>query len=152
MAQVYAQQAQAAGINVNLRQIAVTEYYGPNYLKWVFAQDYFYSGPYLTLVEQTTLPKGPFNETHFDNPTYNNLFSQALATLDTAKRTEIAHEMQMIDYNEGGYIIPFFPSVIDGYAPNVNVTAAERDEGRQVSEMNRWTTSAKTSAASICGA
>ena len=35
-------------------------------------------------------------------------------------RNEIAHEMQMIDYNEGGYIIPFFPAVIDGYAPNVN--------------------------------
>ena len=57
----------------------------------------------------------------------------------------------MIDYNQGGYIIPFFP-IIDAYKPNVNVTAAERDEGRQVSEMNRWTTSAKTSAASICGA
>jgi peptide/nickel transport system substrate-binding protein len=134
MAQVYAQQAQAAGINVNLRQITVTEYYGPNYLKWVFAQDYFYSGPYLTLVEQTTLPKGPFNETHFDNPTYNNLFAQALATLDTAKRTEIAHEMQMIDYNEGGYIIPFFPSVIDGYAPNVGGIVPSKTG----SSLNTW--------------
>jgi hypothetical protein len=26
----------------------------------------------------------------------------------------------MIDYNEGGYIIPFFPPVIDGYTSNVN--------------------------------
>ena len=45
---------------------------------------------------------------------------QALASLDVNKRTEIAHEMQMIDYNEGGYIIPFFPAVIDGYSPSVN--------------------------------
>jgi peptide/nickel transport system substrate-binding protein len=134
MAQVYAQQPQAAGINVNLRQITVTEYYGPNYLKWVFAQDYFYSGPYLTLVEQTTLPKGPFNETHFDDPTYNNLFAQALATLDIAKRTEIAHEMQMIDYNEGGYIIPFFPSVIDGYAPSVGGIVPSKTG----SSLNTW--------------
>jgi peptide/nickel transport system substrate-binding protein len=134
MAQVYAEQAKAAGINVNLRQITVSEYYGPNYLKWVFAQDYFYYGPYLVLVEQATLPKGPFNETHFDNPRYNSLFSQALSTLDTATRTEIAHEMQMIDYTEGGYIIPFFPSVIDGYAPNVNGIV----ESKTGSSLNTW--------------
>jgi peptide/nickel transport system substrate-binding protein len=34
-------------------------------------------------------------------------------------RTEIAHEMQMIDYNWGGYIIPYYPPVIDGYAKNI---------------------------------
>ena len=134
MAQVYAQQAQAAGINVTLRQISVTEYYGPNYLKWVFAQDYFYYGPYLVLVQQATLPTSPFNETHFDNPQYISLFNQALATLDTSKRTEIAHEMQMIDYNEGGYIIPFFPAVIDGYAPNVNGIV----ESKTGSSFNTW--------------
>jgi peptide/nickel transport system substrate-binding protein len=134
MAQVYAQQAQAAGINVTLRQISVTEYYGPNYLKWVFAQDYFYYGPYLVLVQQATLPTSPFNETHFDNPQYISPFNQALATLDTSKRTEIAHEMQMIDYNEGGYIIPFFPAVIDGYAPNVNGIV----ESKTGSSFNTW--------------
>ncbi|HLH67386.1 MAG TPA: ABC transporter substrate-binding protein [Solirubrobacteraceae bacterium] len=120
MAQVYAQQAAAAGINVKLRQITVTEFYGPNYLKWVFAQDYWYYSPYLPQVQQATLPVSPFNECHFDNPRYNSLYSQALATLDEAKRVEIAHEMQMIDYDQGGYIIPFFPPVIDGYAPHVH--------------------------------
>ena len=74
----------------------------------------------LPQVNQATLPGSPFNETHFDNPKYISLYNQALATLDASMRTEIAHEMQMIDYNEGGYIIPFFPAVIDGYAPNVN--------------------------------
>jgi peptide/nickel transport system substrate-binding protein len=120
MAQVYAQQAAAAGINAKLRQITVTEFYGPNYLKWVFAQDYWYYSSYFPQVNQATLPASPFNETHFNNAKYKNLYAQGLATLDVSKRTEIAHEMQMIDYNEGGYIIPFFPSVIDGYAANVN--------------------------------
>jgi hypothetical protein len=27
--------------------------------------------------------------------------------------------MQLIEYNEGGYIIPFFPPVIDGFGTNV---------------------------------
>jgi len=119
MAQVFAQQAALAGVKVNLRKVTVTDFYGPNYLKWVFAQDYWYYQPYLPQVQQATLPTAPFNETHFDNPRYNALYQQALSTLDEAKRTEIAHEMQMIDYTEGGYIIPFFPPVIDGYGANV---------------------------------
>ncbi len=67
MAQVYAQQAAAAGINAKLDQVTVTDFYGPNYLKWVFAQDYWYYSPYFPQVNQATLPGSPFNETHFNN-------------------------------------------------------------------------------------
>jgi hypothetical protein len=42
--------------------------------------------------------------------------------------------MQMIDYNEGGYIIPFFPAVIDGYLPNVNGIV----ESKTGSSFNNW--------------
>jgi peptide/nickel transport system substrate-binding protein len=47
------------------------------------------------------------------------LYNEAVATLDPTMRTELAHELQMIDYNYGGYIIPYFPPVIDGYAKSV---------------------------------
>jgi hypothetical protein len=57
-----------------------------------------------------------------------------LATLDVTKWTEISHEMQMIDYNEGGYIIPFFPAVIDGYASNVNGIV----ESKTGASFNNW--------------
>jgi peptide/nickel transport system substrate-binding protein len=119
MAQVFVQDAAQAGVTVNLRQVTPTEFYGPSYLKWVFAQDYWYYNPYYPQVQQAMLPTAPFNECHFDDPRYNKLYAQALASTDEAKRIEIAHEMQMIDYTEGGYIIPFFPPVIDGFAPNV---------------------------------
>lgn len=39
--------------------------------------------------------------------------------------THIAHQL-LIDYNQGGYIIPFFPAVIDGYAPNVGGVVTSR--------------------------
>ena len=134
MAQVYAQQAAAASINVTVRQLTVTDYFGPNYLKWVFAQDFFPYLPYLSQVLQSMVPGATFNETHYDNPRYNSLFAQALATVNVAKRTEIAHEMQMIDYNEGSYIIPFFPAVIDGYAPNVSGIVPSKTGG----SFNDW--------------
>jgi peptide/nickel transport system substrate-binding protein len=120
MAQLFAQQAAAAGVNVKLRQVTPTDFYGPNYLKWIFAQDYWYYQPYFAQVNQATLPMSPFNECHFDDPRYNSLYRQAQATLDESKRREIAYEMQMIDYNQGGYVIPFFPPVIDGYSSNVH--------------------------------
>jgi peptide/nickel transport system substrate-binding protein len=119
-AEVLAQQATAAGIGINVLQVTVDDFFGTNYLKWVFAQDYWYFNFYLPQVSLATLPTSPFNECHFDNPQYDALYQQAIATIDDAKRTELAHEMQLIDYTEGGYIIPFFPPVIDGYGANVN--------------------------------
>ncbi len=129
MAQLFAQDAAKAGVTVNLRKITVTEFYGPNYLKWQFAQDYWYYQPYLPQVQQATLPTSPFNECHFDDPQYIKLYNQGLATLEVAKRTEIAHEMQMIDYNRGGYIIPLFVPLFEGYATNVQGAVPSRTGG-----------------------
>jgi peptide/nickel transport system substrate-binding protein len=118
-AQVFAQQASAAGISVSVDDVTVDEFYGTSYLKWPFAQDYWFYNFYLPQVSLATLPTSPFNETHWDNARYNSLYAQAIATTDASLSTELAHEMQQIEYNEGGYIIPFFPPVIDGYGTNV---------------------------------
>ncbi|MGH9302883.1 MAG: ABC transporter substrate-binding protein [Acidimicrobiales bacterium] len=128
-AQVLKQQLSGL-INIALDEITVTEFYGTQYLKWLFAQDYWYYSSYLPQVAQATLPISPFNETHFASPAssphppeigarYIKLYNEAVATIDKAKRAEIAHEMQLIDWNYGGYIIPYFPPVIDGYRKNV---------------------------------
>jgi peptide/nickel transport system substrate-binding protein len=119
-AQVFAQQAARAGVTVKVQEVTVSEFYGTSYLKWIFAQDYWYYNFYLPQVSLATLPTAPFNECHFDNPTYDKLYAEAIATTDQTKRTELAHEMQLIDYDTGGYIIPFFPAVIDGYGANVH--------------------------------
>jgi len=125
-AQVLAQQAKAAGVKVKLDEVDVTEFYGPNYLKWTFAQDYWYYAFYLPQVSDATLPSSPFNECHFDNARYNALYQEALRTVDRSKRTDIVHEMQLIDYDQGGYIIPYFPPVIDGYAASVHGLAPSK--------------------------
>jgi len=118
-AQVLAQQVSAAGITVNVNEVTVNDFYGTNYLKWQFAQDYWFYNFYLPQVSLATLPTAPFNETHWHNDRYDSLYNQAIATVDDSLRTELAHEMQQIEYDEGGYIIPFFPPVIDGYGANV---------------------------------
>ena len=119
MAEVFAQQASAAGVTVQLRQLDTTTFFGPSYLKWTFSQDYWLYNPYLAQVAQSTLPTSPYNETHFNNPRYVSLYNQANATLDRGKQRELLHEMQVIDFNEGGYIIPAFVTVNDAFDANL---------------------------------
>jgi peptide/nickel transport system substrate-binding protein len=119
VAQVFAQQAQAAGITVTLRQLTPTDFYGSQYLKWVFAQDYWLYSNYLPQVAQAMLPDSPFNETHWNDKRYNALYTEAVGTLDRTRQRNIVHEMQRVDYTQGGYIIPYFPPVIDGVGKRV---------------------------------
>ena len=119
MAQLFAQQAKAAGVNVQLRQVTSTDFYGPTYLKWPFAQDYWGYDFYFPQVGQGMLPDSPYNETHWNDPQYNSMYSEGLRTTNAAKRTEIVHSMQQLEYDKGGYIIPYFPPVIDGYSTKV---------------------------------
>jgi peptide/nickel transport system substrate-binding protein len=126
-AQVLAQQAASAGIKVHLRELTATEFFGPNYLKWTFAQDYWYYFGYLSQVTQATLPKAFYNECHFNDPKYTSLYYQCCAITDPAKRVGLEHEMQEIDYTTNGYIIPYFPPVIGGYAKNLQGVMGSRN-------------------------
>ncbi len=118
-AQVLAQQVKAAGINVNLSSIPTTEFYGPNYLKWTFAQDFYFYSPYMLQVTDAFLPTSPYNECHFDQSHYNSLYAQAQAITSQSALTPIEHEMMQIDYEQGGYIIPYFVPVIDAHVPKL---------------------------------
>ena len=122
MAEVFAQQAKGAGVTVSLRQVTVTDFYGPTYLKWGFAEDFWYYNPYFFQVASSMTPTSAGNETHFADARYNALYTKALRTVDTAAQTAIAHEMQMIEWNSDGYIIPYFAPVIDAHTSTVQGT------------------------------
>ena len=118
--EVVAQHAKAAGVTVNVRQATSTDLFGPNFLKWSFAQDNWAPTYFLTQVGEGQVPGAPFNESHFNNPQFNKLYREALATIDPVKQRQIAYEMQVIYWNEGGYIIPFFTPFIDAHSPQLH--------------------------------
>src|SRR6266576_2291864 len=126
MATVLAQQAQAAGVTISLKTVDPTTFFGPNYLSWTFSQDFYNYSPYLGQVAQSLLPTSPFNETHWSLPRYGDLYRQANATADPAVRKEIEHEMQQIDFTQGGYIIPAFIDALDAYSTKITGYAAAR--------------------------
>jgi peptide/nickel transport system substrate-binding protein len=119
-AQVFAEQAKGAGVTVKVRKVDSGTFYGDNYLKWPFAQDFWASRTYLAQVAQGDLPNSPFNETHWGKGKFESLINQARAQIDEAKRTEILHEAQKMQYDQGGYIIPYFSNIIDAYSSKVS--------------------------------
>jgi peptide/nickel transport system substrate-binding protein len=119
MATVLAAQAKAAGVTIKINNVPAGTFFGPNYLKWPFAQDYYNYYPYLSQVAESMLPGSPFNETHTSNPHYTSLYNQANATANPSLRREIVSEMQRYDFNEGGYIIPAYIDVLDAYSDQI---------------------------------
>jgi len=126
MATVLEQQAKAAGVTINLKTVDPTTFFGANYLQWTFSQDFYNYSPYLAQVAQSLLPTSPFNETHWHLPKYVALNKQANATANPATRKQIEHEMQLIDFNEGGYIIPAFIDALDAYSTKITGYSAAR--------------------------
>ena len=86
-------------------------YYGNQYLKLAFSIDFWGTRAYLNQVQQGSLPNSPYNETHWPpksgtGSNFGSLYNQAVATTNQATRIGIEQEMQQIEYNAGGYIIP----------------------------------------------
>ena len=124
LAQVFAQQAQKVGVTVNVRKLDVGTFYGDDYLRWGLSQDYWTTRDYLAQVAQSMTPGSPFNQTHWDDAEYLRLYGEALKALKPNTRNEIIHEMQKIEWDRGGYIIPAFGRQLDacskkltGYVP-----------------------------------
>jgi peptide/nickel transport system substrate-binding protein len=121
-ATVFANQASAAGVKINV--INDPNFYGTQYLKLPFSVDFWGTRAYLNQVQQGSLPTSPYNETHWPpksgtGSNFESLYNQALAETNPATRTQIMHEMQQAEYEVGGYIIPFFGGLLDGYSTKV---------------------------------
>jgi peptide/nickel transport system substrate-binding protein len=118
-ANVFANQAKAAGVTVNVHNDP--NYYGDQYLKLAFSVDFWGTRNYLPQVANGCLPTSPYNECHWPpkSSNYIDLYNQASTTVDKAKRADLIHQMQKLEYDQGGYIIPFFNGLVDGYSTKV---------------------------------
>jgi peptide/nickel transport system substrate-binding protein len=122
LASVFASQAKQAGVQITVKNDP--NYYGDAYLKLAFSVDFWGTRGYLNQVQQGSLPNSPYNETHWppksgEGSDFGDLYKQALAETDSAKRIDIEHQMQKAEYDVGGYIIPYFNSLIDGHSTKV---------------------------------
>jgi len=134
MATVLAEQAKAAGVKINVSNVPPNTFFKPGkYLEWTFSQDFYNYSPYLAQVAQSFLPKSPYNETHWCKPAsttaerrYLSLDQQANTTLSSSTRKQIVQEMQTLDFDQGGYIIPCFIDALDAYSTKLTGYTAAR--------------------------
>ncbi len=119
-ANLFAEQAKAAGVEVKVTK--KTPFYDDDYLSYTFAQDFWNTRNYIPQSVVGTFPPdqgGTYNETHWDNEDHRNLVNQAAAEVDEAKRSDLLHQAQEIEYNEGGLIVWGFRKQVDGFGPTV---------------------------------
>jgi peptide/nickel transport system substrate-binding protein len=119
MATILKEQASSIGVTINIDVVSTDILFGPNQFDWQMAQSSALAAAYLRAVGLYTIGTATQNYTHFNDPRFNSLYDEALATVDVSKRGEIVHEMQRIEYDTGGTLIPFFDALIDGYAPTI---------------------------------
>jgi peptide/nickel transport system substrate-binding protein len=126
-AQLFAQQAKQAGVNVRLRNVDSATFYGDQYLSWPFAQDFWFTRNYLPQTAQGSSPGAPYNETHWRDPEFLSLIGRARQELDEARRNELLKAAQKIEYERGGYIVWGFKNQVDGYSAKVTGFRPDRN-------------------------
>ena len=115
-AQVFAEQAKAAGVTVNIKKTDSATFYGKDYLSWPFAQDFWATRSYLQQASQGTMAGAPYNETHWKNAEWASLVDKAFTTVDEAARNDLIGQAQQIEFDTGGYIVWSWRNQVDAYS------------------------------------
>lgn len=134
LATVFAQQAKAAGVTVNIKKLDASSFFGDGWLSYPLTTDYWSSSQLLPITGQTLISGAPYPETGFSSPEYDALWAKVMKTSDESAQKAIVAEMQTIEWNSGGYIIPNFLPVLTGYRPGIEGIA----DFRTMSPLNRF--------------
>jgi len=118
-AQVLAENAKGAGVNVKVNKVDGGILWGDDYLTWPFSMDFWGLRNYLQQALSGSTPDAPYNETHWKNDTWYSMIKEALRTVDDDQRNALVSEAATIEHNEGGYIIPTFKNQLDAYSDKV---------------------------------
>ncbi|WP_105566039.1 ABC transporter substrate-binding protein [Microbacterium halophytorum] len=113
-AQVYAEQAAAAGIRITINRMDLTTYWG-DYLNYPFSQSFWYTRNFLPQANSGSMPDAPFNETHWADEEFVQLVEQARRETDDAARAGLIEQAQQIMYDRGSLIIWGFANQLDAY-------------------------------------
>jgi peptide/nickel transport system substrate-binding protein len=124
-ATIFARNAAAAGVKVQVKVIPAEQYYlaSAGYGKRLFSWTYPGGGediPSLTQYYLNTLWSGAaYTETRFGSKSDDALLFDAIGELDPAKAKDKWHQVQKNQFDRGGYIVYANLAYVDGYRPSV---------------------------------
>jgi peptide/nickel transport system substrate-binding protein len=120
-ATVLEQQAASAGVTVHVNFQQASEYFNPSlvYLKESFAQSAWPVPSLNSWYSEALLTTSFYNETHYKDPEFDQLFYRAQAAVDPTRATELWSQVQRQQWNQGGYIVWAFNRSTDAVSPKV---------------------------------
>ncbi len=127
-ASLFAQHARKAGVDVRVKKVDPSVFYGDQYLSWTFAQDFWSTRNYLSQVVNCAMVDAPYNETHFNNERFAGLIRSAFREMDPERRRMLMQDAQRIEYEEGGYLIWAFQNQVDAYGKFVTGVEPAREQ------------------------
>lgn len=124
LATIYSEQAKAAGINIKVNQIDPSQYFlteGKN--PWLERPMGVNSWNPVTLsgyYQLALFAEAPYNETHWGNESADKLLFEAIGEQDPGKAEDLWHEVQKMQFEEGGFLIPVNQTWVSAAGQNVN--------------------------------
>lgn len=118
-ATAFAEMAKEAGVTVTLNRIPDSDFYGANYLTYVFGMTQWTSQPIPSWLDDAVVTGAAYNETAWVRPDFDALVADARGDLDEARRADKYFEIQQILWEEGGYLIWGQQPFLDGLSTRV---------------------------------
>ena len=120
MAELFQQSAAKAGIHIQIKKQPADGFWDNVWLKDAFVTSYWGGRAAATQMLAVAYgPKAPWNESHFEDPTFTKLLTEARAETDEAKRKPMIWEMQQILHDNVASLIPVFRDWLDGQSKRV---------------------------------
>ncbi len=119
LAEVYQQQAAAAGINVTLEVVPADSYWSDVWLTEAFYPSFWRDRPADLILNLLWRSTASWNESYYKNPAFDQLLDDARKELDFEARRELYQQAEQMLFEEGGHLIPFYVNLTHIYGANV---------------------------------
>jgi len=124
MAQVYAEQAKAAGIDINVIVTPAESFWDDVWLKQSAVTSAWSMRPPGEGLAVAYVQTAKWKETHWERPDYDALLNKANTTVDEAERQKLFQQTGELLAKEGGLVLPMFVHQVlalrkgcEGYTP-----------------------------------
>jgi peptide/nickel transport system substrate-binding protein len=116
-AQVIQQNAKKAGVTVHINKLDTAGFLA-KWKQWSVAIGYG-TEPYVFDIQESFLPGGGNNITHWDDKKFESLTHKLYTTADKAKRCQVKKQMHAVQYRAGGDLVPAWADVLTAHRDTV---------------------------------
>ena len=139
VAQLYQAAAKKADIDLVVNRVPSDGYWEDTWMKKPFCASNWAVRPTADAMLSMILhSNAPWNETYFKNADFDSKLEAARGELDQVKRKALYHDLQVIQAEQGGYVVPIFVDQLLASAANVegivNIPGGGDLSGNRVAE------------------